>query len=82
MKKLILDNFSYALLPKSATRFIAGGASCQVIDCHGQTCTVSNGGRTECCGNRTGNECYNKPLVAQTPSGGLGYSAEMGGGYN
>ena len=59
MKKAIFENFKYAMLPKSATRMITGGAYCQVISCAaGVACTVSNNGKTECCGDKTGSDCW------------------------
>ena len=72
MKKLIFENFKYAMLPKSATRMIAGGITCQVIDCHGQKCTASDGGKTECCGDRTGKECWHASIAQPGYGEGLG----------
>ena len=61
------------MLSKSATRMIAGGASCQVISCAaGVSCTASDGGKTECCGDKKGKDCWHASIAGPGYSEGLG----------
>ena len=72
MKKFVLENFKYAMLPKSATRLVAGGATCQVISCAaGVTCKVYDSGKTECCGERKSNDenCRKSSVAMPGPIG-------------